>query len=47
MIIKLHTQVIANMQDILIKNKREIPCLLIDVAIPDDRNVTQMGAERQ
>jgi len=34
------TEVLANMQHIIIKNKKEKTCILIDVAILVDRNVT-------
>ena len=36
----------ANRSDIVIKNKKEKTCTLIDVAIPADRNVVQKEAER-
>jgi hypothetical protein len=35
------TEVTANRPDIIIKNKKEKACTLIDVAIPADRNVVQ------
>jgi hypothetical protein len=35
----------ANRTDIIIKNKKEKTCILIDVAILADRNVTQKEAE--
>jgi hypothetical protein len=37
----VHTdrEVTANRPDIIIKNKKEKMCILIDVAIPADRNV--------
>ena len=38
-------EVTANRQDIIIKNKKEKTCVLIDVAIPADRNVVQKEAE--
>ena len=39
----VHTdrEVTANRPDIIIKNKKEKTCTLIDVAIPADRNVVQ------
>jgi len=39
----VHTdrEVTANTPDIIIKNKKEKTCTLIDVAIPADRNVVQ------
>ena len=39
-------EVTANRPDIIIKNKREKTCTLIDVAIPADRNVVQKEAEK-
>jgi len=35
----------AKRPDIIIKNKKEKTCTLIDVAIPADRNVVQKEAE--
>jgi hypothetical protein len=37
----------ANRPDIIMKNKKEKTCLLIDVVIPADRNVTQKKAEKK
>ena len=39
----VHTDrdVTANRPDIIIKNKKEKTCTLIDVAIPEDRSVVQ------
>jgi hypothetical protein len=37
----------ANRSDIIIKNKEEKTCLLIDVVIPADGNVTQKEAEKK
>ena len=42
-----HTEVPANRPDIIIKNKKEKTCTLIDVAIPADRNVVQNEAEKK
>jgi hypothetical protein len=44
----VHTdrEVTANRPDIIIKNKKEKTCTLIDVAIPADRNVVQKEAEK-
>jgi hypothetical protein len=39
-------EVTANRSDIIIKNKKEKTCTLIDVSIPADRNVMQMEAEK-
>ena len=41
------TEVTTNRPDIIIKNKKEETCTLIDVAIPADRNVLQMEAEKK
>jgi hypothetical protein len=45
----VHTdrEVTAHRADIIIKNKREKTCELIDVAIPADRNVVQKEAEKK
>jgi len=45
----VHTEreVTANRPDIIIKNKKEEICTLIDVAIPADRNVVQQEAEKK
>jgi len=40
-------EVTANRSDIIIKNKKEKTCTLIDVAIPADRNVVQKEAEEK
>jgi hypothetical protein len=38
---------LANRPDIIIKNKKEKTCLLIDVAIQSDKNVIQKEAEKK
>jgi len=45
----VHTdrEVTANRPDIIIKNKKEKTCTLIDVAIPADRNVVQKESEKK
>ena len=45
----VHTdrEVTANRQHIIIKNKKEKTCALVDVAIPADRNVVQNEAEKK
>jgi hypothetical protein len=40
-------EVTANRPDIIIKNKKEKKCTLIDVAIPADRNVVQKEADKK
>jgi len=37
----------ANRADIIIENKKYITCILIDVAIPMDRNVMQKEADKK
>jgi hypothetical protein len=39
-------EVITNIPDVIIKNKNVKTCVLVDVAIPADRNVTQKQAEK-
>jgi hypothetical protein len=39
--------VLANRPDIIIKNKKDTICLLIDVAIPSNRNVIQQETEKK
>jgi hypothetical protein len=45
----VHTgrEVTANRPDTVIKNKKRKTCILIDVAIPADRNVTLKEAEKK
>jgi hypothetical protein len=38
---------LANRPDLIIKNKKNKTCLLIDVAIPSDKNVIQKEAENK
>ena len=45
-IINTDRKVTANRPDIIIKNKKDKTCTLIDVAIPADRNVVQKEAEK-
>ena len=46
---EVHTdrEVTANRPVIIIKNKKEKTCTLIDVAIPADRNVVQKGSRKE
>jgi len=46
---EVHTdrEVTANRPDIIIKNKKEKTCTLVDVAIPADRNVVQKEAQKK
>jgi len=46
---EVHTdrEITANRPDIIIKNKKEKTCTLIDMAIPADRNVMQKDAEKK
>jgi hypothetical protein len=45
----VHTdrEVAANRPDIIIKNKKEKTCTMIDVAIPADRNVVRREAAKE
>jgi uncharacterized protein (DUF1499 family) len=45
--IQTDRQVLENRPDIIIKNMKDKICLLIDVAIPSDRNVIQMESEKK
>ena len=45
--IHIDREVTANRPDVIIKNKKEKPYILIDVAIPMDINVMQMEAEKK
>ena len=45
--VRTDREVTAKRPDIIIKNKKEKTCTLIDVAIPADRNVVQKEAERK
>jgi hypothetical protein len=45
--IQTDREVLANRTDILIKNMKNKICLLIDVAIPSDRNVIQKESENK
>jgi hypothetical protein len=40
-------EVLGNRPDIIIKNKKDKICLLIDVAIPSDRNVVNKEAKKK
>jgi hypothetical protein len=40
-------EVLANTPDIIIKNMKDKICLLIDVAIPSDRNVIKTESEKK
>jgi hypothetical protein len=44
---KTGTDILVNRPDIIIENKRDNICLLIDVAIPLDRNAVQKEAEKK
>jgi hypothetical protein len=45
--VQIDKEVLANRSDIIIKNKKDKICLLIDVAIPSDRNVIQKECEKR
>jgi hypothetical protein len=46
---RIHTdrEVIAIRPDVIIKNKKEKTCILIDMAIPVDRSVVQKEVEKK
>jgi hypothetical protein len=39
-------EVLANRPDIIVKNMKDKICLLIDIAIPSNRNVIQKSPKR-
>jgi hypothetical protein len=45
--IQTDREVLANRPDIIVKNKNYITCLMIDVAIPSDKNVIQKEAGKK
>jgi hypothetical protein len=45
--IQTDKDVLANRPDIIIKNKKDKTCLVIDVAIPSDKNVIQKEADKK
>jgi hypothetical protein len=44
--IQTDREVLANRPDIIIKNKKDKTCLLIDVAKPSDKNAIQKELKR-
>jgi hypothetical protein len=45
--VQIDGEILANRPDIIIKNKKDEICLLIDVAIPSDKNVIQKESENK
>jgi hypothetical protein len=45
--IQTDREVLANRPDIIIKNKKDKTCLLIDVSIPSDKNIIQKEDEKK
>jgi hypothetical protein len=45
--VQSYREVLANRPNLIIKNKKDKICLLIDVAIPSDRNVIQKESEKK
>jgi hypothetical protein len=45
--IQTDREVLANRPHIIVKNNKDKTCLLIDVAIPSDKNVIQKEAENK
>jgi len=46
MSIQTDREIKANRSDIVVKNKKEKSCLLIDMAIPTDRNTSEKVTEK-
>jgi hypothetical protein len=46
-VLQTDREVTASRPDMIIKHEKEKTCILIDVAIPADRNVTQKEAEKK
>jgi hypothetical protein len=46
-VVKTDREVLTNRPDIIIKNRKDKICLLIDVAIPSDKNVIQKESEKK
>jgi hypothetical protein len=44
--VQTDTEVLASRSDIIVKNK-DTTCLLVDVAIPSDRNAIEKEAEKE
>jgi hypothetical protein len=45
--VQTEREVLANRPDIIVKNKKERICTLIDVSVPSDRNVTHKEVENK
>jgi hypothetical protein len=45
--IQTDREVLANRPDVIIKNKKDKTCLMIDVAAPSDKNIIQREAENK
>jgi hypothetical protein len=46
-VIQIDKEILSNRPDIIIKNMKDKICLLIDVAIPSDRNVIQKESKKK
>jgi hypothetical protein len=46
-VIQTYREVLANIFDIIVKNKMDKTCLLIVEAIPSDKNIIQKEAEKR
>jgi 3-deoxy-D-manno-octulosonic acid (KDO) 8-phosphate synthase len=46
-VIKTDREVLAKRPDIIIKNKKDKTCLMVDVATPSDKNLIQKEAEKK
>jgi hypothetical protein len=40
-------EILANRPDIIVKNKKDITCLLIEVAMPSGRNIIKKEVEKK
>jgi hypothetical protein len=45
--VHINRLIMENGPDVIIESKIEYTCIVIDVAIPGDRNITQMEAEKK
>jgi len=45
--VHMEREVTASRQDVIINSKKEKTCVLVDVAVPTDRNVVQKETEKK
>jgi hypothetical protein len=46
-VVQTDKEIMTNRPDIIIKNEKDKTCIMIDMAIPEDRNVIQKEAEKK